>query len=353
MDPVGSRRRASSPRYKAGFTRAGAGVAIYVATLLALWPIAVPPTRSWAIASVPVAGIFAAFLAVLAMPIATLIDPSAASARSDRKRTQSSSIVLKQPPRPPRRCATVRSATDALAQLTGRTVHIEPWRQRLHTPTRIRMGPRACDPGLRSVHLRSGSPQRRSAMAGRMGRSGSSGSPQRTSPCRSMDGVSGSMPRSRRSRCCVDICRWWRLRAGRCWVASRTDAGRPSGRNRGDHRRQGSGGAFRAAARDRHDADLGVASDPLTKLQTLLYHAPPWTVSDGRTTARIPLGTAAEPNVIGATGPIGYCNALKLDPPPATVTVGPAQGAPGWDTPLTLEFAVIPVAGEAPGVACP
>ena len=59
------------------------------------------------------------------------------------------------------------------------------------------------------------------------------------------------------------------------------------------------------------------------------------------------------PNVIGATGPIGYCGPLKLPPAPSTITVGPASGAPGMDAPLTLEFAVIPVAATAATDACP
>ena len=99
---------------------------------------------------------------------------------------------------------------------------------------------------------------------------------------------------------------------------------------------------------------LGVGSDPLTRLQILVYRAESWTVSDGQSAGRIPLGTAAEPNVIGATLDTGYCAPLALGPPPATITIGPQAGAPGAGTPLTLAFAVIPVMDPAASATiCP
>ena len=133
----------------------------------------------------------------------------------------------------------------------------------------------------------------------------------------------------RRSRCCADICRWWSAR-GLAGARARPGPMRDVPPVATVETTAGKAAAVPRVCRQGSSRRIsGVASDPLTKLQTLAYHAPPWTVSDGRTRPRIPLGTAAEPNVIGATGPIGYCGP-KLAPPPATITVGPAQGAPGW-----------------------
>jgi serine protease Do len=41
----------------------------------------------------------------------------------------------------------------------------------------------------------------------------------------------------------------------------------------------------------------------------------------------VPLGTAAEPNIIGSTVDTGYRGALSLSTPPATMTIGPEPGA--------------------------
>ena len=61
--------------YKGGFTRAGLGMAIFLATLLALWPVVSQRTTSWVTASMPLAGMVAAFIAVLGTPVAVLMAP--------------------------------------------------------------------------------------------------------------------------------------------------------------------------------------------------------------------------------------------------------------------------------------
>jgi hypothetical protein len=89
----------------------------------------------------------------------------------------------------------------------------------------------------------------------------------------------------------------------------------------------------------------GGASDLLSRLEITLTHGASWSVSDGRSVRRLPLGTATEPNIIGSTVDTGYRGAPSLSTPPATVTIGPEPGAPGIGTPLTLEFEVIPLIG--------
>ena len=180
------------------------------------------------------------------------------------------------------------------------------------------------------------------------------GSRHQANPSRSTAADSGSTRLVRRSRWCAGTCRWRSAPIGKSLAVSRivggasvpvatvqTRAGQPTSVPAG----LGEGIVTVRIS--------GVASDPLSRLQALAYRGSTWTVDDGRTTSRIPLGTASEPNVIGATGPIGYCGPLKLAPAPATITVGPAPGAPGMNEPLTLEFAVIPVAATAETDACP
>jgi len=341
--------------YKAGFTRAGVGVAIYLATLLALWPVAVPPTRSWAVASVPVAGLFATFLAVLAIPITTLIDPVG---RVVGLGSQADAVLFHRAETAAATAASFRAQYDlpsaALAEVAGRTVQIEPFEtaaayaypQFDWSPAPVIQAYSAYTPGL--DHLNA------ARLAGLE-------APERvlwiTPPGQPLAIDGRSLWFEAPAAKIEMVCRYVPLAIGSDWqvlgrVANRCGASVPVAtvQARAGHPTSVPAGLGEGIVTVRIS---GVASDPLSRLQILAYRGSTWTVDDGRTTARIPLGTASEPNVIGATGPIGYCGPLKLAPAPATITVGPAPGAPGTDAPLTLEFAVIPVTPTAATHPCP
>ena len=87
----------------------------------------------------------------------------------------------------------------------------------------------------------------------------------------------------------------------------------------------------------------GVGSDSLSRFVSLVYKAPPWWVTRGSTRERIPLGTADEPAVLAITMDAGYHDRLSVSGPPDSLVIGPGAGAPGDGSPLTVEFAVIPV----------
>ena len=114
--------------YRANFTRAGVGVAIYLITLLALWPLTVPRTRSWVVAGLPVAAMLAAILAVLSIPITTLIDPVG---RALALQSQATAALFDRREAAAATAASLRLQyglpQQAIALLAGRTVQIEPW----------------------------------------------------------------------------------------------------------------------------------------------------------------------------------------------------------------------------------
>jgi hypothetical protein len=342
--------------YRAGFTRAGVGVAIYLITLLALWPLTVPRTRSWAVAGLPVAAVLAAILAILTMPITTLIDPVG---RAMALGSEANAALFHRREAAAATAASLRQQyglpPEALAGLIGKTVHIEPWEAAAAyaypefewSPEPVFQAYAAYTPGLDRLNA---------------DRLSGDEAPERilwiTRPNEPLSidrrGVWFDSPAAKIEL----LCRYVPLSAGPGWqvlekVANRCGSAIQVGTlttKAGDPTRVPVGmppGIVTVRI-------LGVASDPLTRLQILAYRAESWTVSDGQSEARIPLGTAAEPNVIGATADIGYCAPLALMAPPATLTIGPYAGAPGSDTPLTLEFAIIPVMDPGgPGIACP
>jgi hypothetical protein len=87
----------------------------------------------------------------------------------------------------------------------------------------------------------------------------------------------------------------------------------------------------------------GMGKDIATQFIALIYRSPEWWLKDGSSIFRVPLGINDEPTILATSVDIGYAGALALPSPPATVTIGPDAGAPGSGSPLTLEFAVIPV----------
>ncbi len=335
--------------YKAGFTRAGVGVAIYVATLLAMWSIAVPKSRSWAAAGIPVAGLLATFLAILAIPITTLLDPVG---RAGAFRSEINAALFHRPETAAANAASLRSQyglpQQALAELTGRTVHVEPWETAAAyaypefewDPEPVIQAYSAYTAGLDQLNA--------AWLAG-------TDAPERilwiTPPTQPLAidgrGVWFDAPTAKIEM----LCRYVPLATGQGWqVLGRVP------------NRCGAPVAIAAVTTKADEATslppglpagivtvrvLGVASDLMTRLQILAYRGPAWTVSDGQSQARIPLGTASEPNVIGATRDPGYCGPLNLGPPPAALTIGPRPGAPGSGAPLTLEFAVIPLSDES------
>ena len=301
------------------------------------------------------AGLLATFLAVLAIPITTLLDPvgrvvdlgsEADAALFHRAETAAATAASFR--------AQYALPGAALAELTGRTVHIEPFEaaaayaypQFEWDPAPVIQAYSAYTPGL--DHLNA------ARIAG-------PDAPERmlwiTPPGQPLAidgrGLWFDAPGAKIEM----VCRYLPLAIGSDWqvlgrVPNRCGASVPVAtvQTRAGQPISVPAGLGEGIVTVRIS---GVASDPLSRLQALAYRGSTWTVDDGRTTSRIPLGTASEPNVIGATGPIGYCGPLKLAPAPATITVGPAPGAPGMNEPLTLEFAVIPVAATAETDACP
>jgi hypothetical protein len=90
----------------------------------------------------------------------------------------------------------------------------------------------------------------------------------------------------------------------------------------------------------------GAGRDLLSRLTSLAYRASPWFVTQGQFVYRLPLGTAIEPMVIGATVDSGYREALAL-PLPASLSVGPEHGRPGIGSPLTFVLEVIPILSQS------
>jgi hypothetical protein len=331
--------------YKAGFTRAGVGVTIYLATLLALWPVVVPTMRSWAAATVPLAGMFAAFLAIGAFPVWDLVDPIG---RAGALETQVTTALFHRGDAARATAASLREqyalTPEAVALLKGRTVHIEPWETAIAearleftwTPLPVFQAYSAYTPGLDRLNAE--------RLAG-------PDAPSRIlwmTPAKQPLSIDGrglwfDAPLTKVEM----LCRYLPLSAEETWqvlvrVADRCATPIPIATlvtRAGDLATLPTGlppGIVTIAI-------SGVASDPLSRLQILVDHGASWSVSDGQADLRIPLGTASEPNVIGSTTDTGYRGALSLLPPPSTVTIGPRLGAPGVGTQLTIKVAVIPL----------
>jgi len=342
--------------YKADFTRSGVGVTIYLATLLAIWPLAVPRTRSWVAAGAPVAGMMAAFLAVATVPLMGLIDPvgrvqnlatqvTMASFERQEAAASTAGSLRRQYGLPP----------EALALLEGRTVHVEPWESAAAyaypefdwSPLPAFQAYAAYTPDLDRLNAdRLAGPQAPDRILWL--------TPADTPLTIDGRGLWFDAPLTKAEMLCryspmgVDL-RWQVLERVQSRCGSPIHVA-----------------TVPAAAGERVvvPKDLpaglvtmrieGVASDLMSRLQTLAYRGAPWTVSDGQSNLRIPLGTAGGPNVIGATRDVGYCGRLAVSPAPSTVIIGPEPGSPGAGTPLTVEFAVIPLADPpSTAVTCP
>ena len=331
--------------YKGGFTRAGVGMATFLATLLALWPVVSQRTTSWVTASMPIAGMVAAFIAVLAMPVAVLMAPVS---RVKSLKTETVTVLVGRTTGAADSAASLRAQyglpPEALSLLTGRTVDIQPWQASVAyaypelqwRPEPVFQAYSAYTPYLDQLNA--------SFLAGDK-------APDRMLWLSPPDGALSidwrnfwfDAPTAKVEM----LCRYLPLSSAPTWqvlgrVADRcaepvtvatvsTTAGSPV----------------------KLPANLppgivtvrvsGVGKDLLTRLVTLVYEAPPWYLSEGASKARLPLGTASGPLVLGATTDVGYMDELALQAPPDTVTVGPNQGDVGFGSPLTLEFQVIPV----------
>ena len=341
--------------YKADFTRSGVGVAMYLATLLAIWPLAVPRTRSWVVAGAPVAGMMAAFLAVAAVPLTEVIDPVG---RAQSLASQVTTTAFH------RREAAASTASQlrgqyalppqALSLLAGRTVHVEPWESAMaYAYPEFKWSP---VPAFQAYAAYTSDLDRLNA--DRLA------SPQ--APDRILWFTSADMPLTIDGRGLwfdapqmkVEmLCRYRPLWVDPRWqVLERV----PSRCGSPIH-------VTTVSATSGEPAVVpeglppgivtmriqGVATDLWSRLQILAYRGAPWTVSDGQANLRIPLGTAGGPNVIGATLDVGYCGRLAVGPAPSTVIIAPEPGSPGAGTPLTIEFDVIPLADQpSPGINC-
>ena len=312
--------------------------AIYLATLLALWPVAVARTHSWAVASGPVAGLLATFVAVVAIPISTLIDPVG---RAVSLGIEVDAVLFHRAETATANAASLRTPyslpTGALAELTGRTVHVEPYEiaaayaypQFAWNPLPVIQAYVAYTQGL--DHLDS------ERLAG-------PDAPERilwlTPPGQPLSidgrGVWFDAPSAKIEMLCryrpVATAADWQVlgripkRCGAFIPVATVEARAGQPVTLPSNLPEGIG-TMRV---------LGVADDLASRLQLLAYRGAPGFVSDGRSSARIPIGTASQPNVIGATGAIRYCGPLGLASPPTSITVAPERGAPGTDSPLTL-----------------
>jgi hypothetical protein len=331
--------------YKAGFTRAGTGMAIFLATLLTLWPVVSQRATSWVTAYLPVAGMLAAFIAVLAMPVTSLMAPVA---RVKSLRTEISTVLTGRADAAAQTAAALRAQyslpPEALSLLDGRTVDIEPWESAVaYAYPEIKWRPQpvfqaysAYTPYLDQMNA--------NFLAG-------NSAPDRilwlspTGTALSIDwrnfwfdgpGAKVEM-----------LCRYIPLAATPNWqvlgrVADRCGAPVTIATI-----------ATTAGQLVQVPANLppgiltvrasGVARDLLTRLQTLAYETPPWYVIQDQNKGRLPPGTASDPLVLGATTDVGYADALALEATPESIIVGPDAGAVGFGSPLTLEFQVIPL----------
>lgn len=331
--------------YKAGFTRAGAGVAIFIVTLLAIWPVVVQRTTSWLTAYMPAAGMMAAFLAVMAIPATSLMDPTP---RLDAFNREVSTVATGRSSAVAQNIAALRDQYDlppeAISLLDGETVDIQPWEAAVaYAYPQIHWRPQ---PVFQAYAAYTSYLDQLNAnfLAGpdapdRMLWLTPSGAPLSIdyrnfwfdSPAAKVQMLCRYMP--------IAVAPTWQIlgrvpnRCGQEVTVSKVAAT--------------AGEAVKVPANlPRGILTLrvsGAGKDLLTRLVTLAYETPPWWLSEGKTGYRMPVGTGDDPMVIGSTDDVGYSEVLSLGAPPDTVTVGPDRGAPGFGSPLTLEFEVIPL----------
>jgi len=331
--------------YKAGFTRAGVGMAIFLATLLALWPVFSERAVPWIAASLPVAGLLAAFIAVLAMPVTSLMTPVG---RVESLEAETVTVITDRADAAAETAASLRSQFDlppeALGLLDGRTVDIEPWESAVAyaypgmkwDPEPVFQAYSTYTPYLDQLNA--------DFLAGDK-------APDRMlwlSPAGAALSIDWrnfwfDSPAAKVEM----LCRYVPLASTRTWqvlgrVADRCAAPVSVATI-----------ATTAGQQVQVPANLpsgivtvrvsGVGKDLLTRLLTLAYETPPWYVTEGQDQGRLPPGTASDSLILGATTDVGYEDALALQAPPESITVGPAPGAIGYGSPLTLDFQVIPM----------
>lgn len=331
--------------YKAGFTRAGVGMTIYLVTLLALWPPLIPRRSAWPSSSLAVAGILIAFLAVSALSVGAIVDPVG---RMSAFLEQSTTVLTERASAASATRTALRDqyglAPQALSLLSGQTTEVEPWEAAVAYayPELVWRPEPVFQPY--SAYTRFLDAQNAHRLAG-------TSAPARIlwltpddSPL-SIDGrnVWFDGPASKMEM----VCRYLPLAAAPTWqVLGRVPdrCGTPSVIATVSTR----AGVAVSVPRNLPPGILtmrvsGVGADLLTRVLSLAYKTPPWWVLMNGTRWRIPPPTADEAAIIAATTDVGYVGALTLGPPPDTVTVGPDPGGPGDGSPLTVTFEVVPV----------
>jgi hypothetical protein len=335
--------------YKADFIRAGVGVVIYLAALLAIWPVVAPRTRSWVVAGAPVAAILAVFVTVAMMPIASLINPFQ---RVDEFGRQASVALFR------RTDAAVATATslrgqyglppEALTLLEGRAVHVEPWEagmayaypEILWRPLPVFQAYDAYTPYLDRLNA--------AALASDAG-------PERilwltpNGAALSIDwrGFWYDSPSAKIEM----VCRYAPIASTPAWQVLGRVADR-CGSPVAIATIPATAGTSVAVPQPVRPGIVtmrveGLAGDLASRLMILAYRGPSWTVSTGTQTERIPIGTARVPNILGANVDVGYRDALTLRPPPRSLVIAPEAGAPGTGSALTVVFEVIPMTATA------
>jgi hypothetical protein len=334
--------------YKAGFTRAGVGMAIFLATLLALWPVVSKRAVSWIEASLPVAGMLAAFLAVLAIPVVSLMNPIG---RVKSLRAETATVLTGRAGAAAESAAALRAQyglpQEALNLLDGQTVDIQPWESAVaYAYPEIKWRPEpvfqaysAYTPYLDQLNA--------SFLAG----DNAADRMLWLSPAGAALSIDYrnfwfDAPAAKVEM----LCRYLPLASTPTWqvlgrVADR--CGTPV-----------TVATVTATAGEPVQVPpnlppgivtvrvSGVGKDLMTRLVTLAYETPPWYMMEDENRGRLPPGTASDSLVLGATTDVAYKEALALQAPPHTINVGPDPGAVGFGSPLTFEFQVIPLESQ-------
>ncbi len=334
--------------FKGGFTRQGLGMAIYLVILLSVWPAVVPRNLSRVAMAMPVAGILAMVLALTSLPIATLADPVA---RLQAAVQQMRTVLIERHQATMATASALRSLyalpDEVVALLAGHSADIQPWQASVaYAYPEIRWSPQ---PVFQAYAAYTPYLDRQNAdlLVGVH-------APERvlwlTDPDvgLSIDGRSVwfDSPAAKIEM----VCRYLPLASTPEWqvlgrVANRCGPPIPVWTAAGEV------GAPVQIPSDLPPGILtirvsGMGQDFLTRLITLAYAAPPWYITVGGATYRIPLGINGEATIIAANTDVGLSDALSLPPPPDTITIGPNAGAPGIGSPLSLVLEVIPIGSE-------
>lgn len=331
--------------FKAGFTRLGVGMTIYVVTLFATWPVLVLRKASPIAAGIPVAGMLAMVLALNALPIGALIDPAT---RVQALLDETNTALFGRTTAANANAKALRTLSglppEATNLLAGQTVDIHPWQtaiayaypEFLWRPEPVFQDYSAYTPFLDQENA--------DFLAGTT-------APDRIlwitgpdSPL-SIDGRSlwFDSPMAKIQM----VCRYVPVASSTNWqvlgrVTNRCGSPIVAGST------TATAGVPIAVPSSLPPGILtirisGMGKDPVSQLVSLAYRSPAWWLTEGSSVYRVPLGINGEPAILAATVDVGYTGALALTSPPATVTITPDPGAPGQGSPLTVVFEVIPV----------